>query len=196
MLTEREIFVKEKIFEQEFVTNNLNILKCNECLQCHIEKNVLPNQESYTCNKCRKRKDPDYLMNNNLHPGWFEVNKDGLTKMDLTRENFPILIFRKNLRDSLLRNNCLFKDVQLLYPLFIYPMDGTFALKGRCVTFPQDITQMCNELPQRKETVLVFIHYIGNKDTSAVYPKFMHINRQNVNKALFWFEKTTHTINM
>jgi hypothetical protein len=32
---------------------------------------------------------------------------------------------------------------------------------------------MCDELPHRKEQVLVFIRYIGNKDTSAVYPKSM-----------------------
>ncbi len=38
---------------------------------------------------------------------------------------------------------------------------GTFALKGHCVTFPQDITEMCNELPLRKEAVVVFIRYIG-----------------------------------
>ncbi len=48
---------------------------------------------------------------------------------------------------------------------------------------------MCNELPHRKEQVLVFICYIGNKDTSAVYPKFMRVNRQNVIDALLWLKK-------
>jgi hypothetical protein len=65
----------------------------------------------------------------------------------------------------------------------------TFALKGHCVTFPQDIAQMCNEVPLRKEQVLVFIRYIGNKDTSAVYPKSMRVNRQNVIGALLWLKK-------
>jgi hypothetical protein len=57
------------------------------------------------------------------------------------------------------------------------------------VSFPQDITQMCDELPHRKEQVLVFIHYIGNKDTSAVYPKFMQVNQQNVINAFLWLKK-------
>ncbi len=48
---------------------------------------------------------------------------------------------------------------------------------------------MCDELPNRKETVLVFIRYIGNKDTSAVYPKSMHVNRQNIIEALLWLKK-------
>ena len=71
----------------------------------------------------------------------------------------------------------------------IHLSNGNFALKGHCATFPQDITHMCDELPNRKETILVFIRYIGNKDTSAVYPKSMRVNRQNVTKALLWLKK-------
>ncbi len=62
-------------------------------------------------------------------------------------------------------------------------------MKGHCVTFPQDITHICDELPNRKETILVFICYIGNKDTSVVYPKAMRVNRQNVIEALLWLKK-------
>jgi hypothetical protein len=73
----------------------------------------------------------------------------------------------------------------------VHLSNGTFALKlkGHCVTFPQDITHMCDELPHRKEQVLVLIRYIGNKDTSAVYPKSMRVNRQNVIDALLWLKK-------
>ena len=48
---------------------------------------------------------------------------------------------------------------------------------------------MCDELPNRKETILVFIRYIGNKDTSAVYPKSMRVNRRKVIEALLWLKK-------
>jgi hypothetical protein len=71
----------------------------------------------------------------------------------------------------------------------VHLSNGTFALNGHCVTFPQDITQMCDELPHRKEQVLVFIRYIGNKDTSAVYPKSMQVNQRNVIDALLWLKK-------
>jgi hypothetical protein len=71
----------------------------------------------------------------------------------------------------------------------IHLSNETFALKGHCVTFPQDITEMCNKLPLRKEVVVVFICYIGNKDTSAVYPKSFFVNKQNVLKALLWLKK-------
>jgi hypothetical protein len=39
--TEREIIVREQLLEHEFVMNNLNIQKCNKCLECHIEKDVV-----------------------------------------------------------------------------------------------------------------------------------------------------------
>jgi hypothetical protein len=71
----------------------------------------------------------------------------------------------------------------------IHLSNGTFALKGHCVIFPQDITSMCNELPLRKETMLVFIQYIGNKDTSAVYPKSLQVNRKNILEAILWLKK-------
>jgi hypothetical protein len=48
---------------------------------------------------------------------------------------------------------------------------------------------MCNELPLCKETMVVFIRYIGNKDTSAVYPKSLRVNKKNVVEALLWLKK-------
>ncbi len=44
MPSQREILVKEKILEHEFLTKNLNIVKCNVCLECHIQNNILPGQ--------------------------------------------------------------------------------------------------------------------------------------------------------
>jgi hypothetical protein len=71
----------------------------------------------------------------------------------------------------------------------VHLSNGTFALKGHCVTFPQDITSMCNELPLQKESMVVFIRYIGNKDTSAVYPKSLGVSRRNVLDALLWLKE-------
>jgi hypothetical protein len=42
--TEKEIIVKEQLLEHEFVINNLNIKKCNICLECHMEKDVMMKQ--------------------------------------------------------------------------------------------------------------------------------------------------------
>jgi hypothetical protein len=56
---------------------------------------------------------------------------------------------------------------------------------------------MCNELPLRKEAVVMFIRYIGNKDTIAVYPKSLRVNKQNVLEALLWLkEHNAHYANI
>ncbi len=51
MPSQREILEKEQILEHEFITNNLNIVKYNACLECHIQNNNSPDQESYNCKK-------------------------------------------------------------------------------------------------------------------------------------------------
>ncbi len=75
------------------------------------------------------------------------------------------------------------------YIPLVHLSNGTFALKGHCMTFPQDISAMCNKLPLHKETMVVFIWYLGNKDTCAVYPKSLREKRKNVLEALIWLKK-------
>jgi hypothetical protein len=97
--------------------------------------------------------------------------------------NRPHELLRLSMAEKLLIQRC--KN----FVPSIHLSNGTFALKGHCITFPQDITETCNELPLRKEAVVVFIRYIGNKDTSAVYPKSSCVNKQNVLEAFLWLEK-------
>jgi hypothetical protein len=96
MPSQREILEKEQILEHEFITNNLNIVKCNVCLECQIQNNNLPDQESYTYKKCHKRKDNDYYSNNNLHLVWFEVNKDESHKLDEAWKKIHTLRYHKS----------------------------------------------------------------------------------------------------
>ncbi len=53
MPAEREIIVKEQLLEHKLLTNNLNIQKCNICLECHMEKDVMMKQDSYTCKNAK-----------------------------------------------------------------------------------------------------------------------------------------------
>ncbi len=122
-------------------------------------------------------------MNNNLHPVWFEVSEDGSQKLDEAGKKIPHFETPQDLNILTVAKQLLSRRCAT-FVSYVHLSNGTFALKGHCVTFPQDITQMCNELPHRREQVLVFICYIGNKDTSAVYPKSMRVNQQNVINAL------------
>ncbi len=41
----------------------------------------------------------------------------------------------------------------------------------------------------RKETMVVFIWYLGTKDNCGVYPKLLRVNIKNVLEALLWLKK-------
>jgi formylmethanofuran dehydrogenase subunit E len=62
MPTEREIIVRKQVLKHKFVTNNPNIQKCNICMECHTEKDVMMNQDSYTCKKCKDRHNPNHFI--------------------------------------------------------------------------------------------------------------------------------------
>jgi hypothetical protein len=95
----------------------------------------------------------------------------------------PVELKRLSMAEKFLIRRC-FNYVPL-----VHFSNGIFALKGHCVTFPPDISAMCNKLPLCKETMVVFIWYLGNKDTCAVYPKFLRVSRKNVLEALLWLKK-------
>jgi hypothetical protein len=123
------------------------------------------------------RKDPKYFLRNKLHPVWYEVDDNGQFIKDkygnkIPHFECPIELIKLSMAKKLFIQRCA------IYVPSVHLSDGTFVLKGHCVTFPQDIIAMCNKLPLRKETMVVFIRYIRNKDTSAVCPKSLQVNRK------------------
>ena len=70
-------------------------------------------------------------------------------------------------------------------PLF-HANNGAYTIKGHCMTFPQDITEMCDALPLYKESILTFIRYLGNKETQEVFIKQLRARKDPVIVALNW----------
>jgi hypothetical protein len=127
-------------------------------------------RQLYMQKKCKDRNDPNHFIKNNMHPLWYEIEDDGSFQMGSYGKKIPQFdrpheLLRLSMAEKLLIQRCV------NFVPSIHLSNGTFALKGHYVTFLQDITEMCNKLLLRKEAVVVFICYIGNKDTSAVYPK-------------------------
>ncbi len=160
--------------------------KCEICLELHKVDGQI--STSYTCQKCHKRKDPMHFLKNNLHPVWYEVSEDREFVSDVYGNKVPHFEIPPELKRLSMAEKCLIRRCSTYVPS-VHLSNGVFALKGHCVTFPQDITAMCNELPLRKEAMVVFIRYLGNKNTTAVYPKSLRVNRQNVLDALIWLKR-------
>ena len=185
--TRRQIIVKEQILTHEHYLESLNILKCSVCMECVIESSHEVNNQNFTCSQCNKRKDPTFFTDNNLHPVWYLVDDKG----DYVRDGDGEKIARYTIPPQL---SCLSMAEKLLirrcanFVPSVHLKGGVFALKGHCVTFPQDITDMCDELPQRKETILTFVRNIGNKNSDSVYPVSLRVNKTKVIAALTWLK--------
>jgi hypothetical protein len=129
-----------------------------------------------------------HFLKNNLHPVWYEVSEDREFVRDIYGNKVPHFEIPPELKRLSMAEKCLIRRCSTYVPS-VHLSNGVFALKGHCVTFPQDITAMCNELPLRQEAVVVFIRYLGNKNTTAVYPKSLRVNRRNILDALFWLKR-------
>ena len=187
--TQRSVLVREEILHHEYHMKNLNVLKCEICLELHImDGQAQQARKPFSCQKCCSRKDPMYFLRNNLHPVWYEVSNNGELIRDKNGNKVPHFEIPVELKRLTMAEKFLIRRCSNYVPS-VHLSNGTFALKGHCVTFPQDISSMCNELPLRKETMLVFIRYLGNKDTCAVYPKSLRVNRKKVLEALVWLKK-------
>lgn len=186
--TMREILAREKILQFEHDMENLNMFMCTGCKECDIESKPATTDLTYVCKACNKRKDPDYYINNNLHPVWYLVDDDNNYVLDengkkVVQYHIPEELACLSMYEKLLIRRCA------NFVPSVHLKNGIFGLKGHCVTFPQDITEMCDELPQRKETLLTFVRNIGNKDTDAVFPISLRVNRLKVLNALKWLKK-------
>ena len=66
--TMREILAREKILQFEHEMESLNMFMCTGCKECHIESKPATSNLTHVCKACKKKKDQDYYINNNLHP--------------------------------------------------------------------------------------------------------------------------------
>jgi hypothetical protein len=186
--TNRQICVKEQILKFEHYLANLNVLKCSVCMECSIEEKPIVDESKYTCSACTRRRDPNFFLDNNLHPVWYLVDEEGNYIKDSKGCKIPQYNVPKELSELSIGEKLLIRRCANMVPS-VHIRSGIFGLKGHCVTFPQDITNMCDELPQRSESVVTFIRQIGNKDTSGGYPEMLKVKKNNVIEALRWLKK-------
>ena len=63
-----------------------------------------------------------------------------------------------------------------------------YGIKGHCVTFMQDISDVCNILPRQKESVVTFVRWLSNKKDARPFPKQMRVRKKQVLDALRWLK--------
>ncbi len=76
-------------------------------------------------------------MKNNLHPVWYEVSDDGELVRDKDGNKVPHFEMPPELKRLSMAEKFLIWKCSNYVPL-VHLSNGVFALKGHCVTFPQD----------------------------------------------------------
>ena len=197
--TKREMIVKEQILTFDQLLANLNIFECSICKECHIEAMpVSQDRPDYTCNSCKKRGDPDFFIRNNLHPVWYNVDNDGNHVTDSSGNKVPQYHIPDELSSLTMYEKLLIRRCANFVPT-VHLRNGICAIKGHAVTFPQNIVELCDELPQRKETIVTFVRNMSNGNTTDAFPTSLRVNRTRVLNALKWLRRHNqfyHNINI
>ena len=200
--TKRDLIVREAIFKFEYNNKCQRIKICPSC-----KENVMVNvrtkkqlDQYFTssskihpiCDHCKSSDnvtaDSDYYEHSNRHPVWFEHSTDsGEIVLDSDGSKIAKYTIPDELQDLRIGEKLLIQRYSPYIPTH-HIRNGQYGIKGHCVTFPQDITDVCNVLPQRKEKLLTFIRYMSNKDDTTPYPKQYVIRRQKVIGALKWLK--------
>lgn len=139
------------------------------------------------CEKC-KDKEPNYYIENNLHPVWYEHDKDGNIILD--NKGKPIVHYDipKELSDLTVPEQLLIRRYAPFIPSF-HVRNGIFGIQGNCVSFAQDVTEACNVLPRLKDSIVTYIRHVKGNNTTQQCPKQYRINRHRVMKALYWLKR-------
>lgn len=107
------------------------------------------------CDRC-KNKEPDYYIENNLHPVWYEHDKDGNIILDDKGKPFVHYDIPKELSDLTVPEQLLIRRYAPFIPSF-HVRNGIFGIQGNCVSFAQDVTEACNVLPRLKDSIVTYI---------------------------------------
>ena len=150
-------------------------------------KNLPHNKKSKRCESCDKKNDNDYYISNNFQPIWYERYADGSIRTD--DQNRPIT--RYDIPPEL---DCLTMPEKLLirrYAPFIpafHMYNGNYALKGHCVSFPQDVHHVCDQLPRKKDSIITVVRELRSASVAGSLHKQYRVNKQRVLNALEWLK--------
>ncbi len=80
-----------------------------------------------------------------MHPLLYEIEDDGSFQMDSNGKKIPQFDRPHELLRLSMVEKLLTRRRENFVPS-IHLSNGTFALKGQCITFPQGITEMCKRV--------------------------------------------------
>lgn len=187
----RQMQQHEDILEFEHRMMSLKVTHCEAChkYELQFESKKITRPAKKLCETCSKEKrDEQYFIENNYHPVWFEKNQDGSFKTDDQDQPIPRFHIPNELSNLSMAEKLLIRRMCPYIPL-VHLKKGNIGMKGHCICFPQDISDVCNNLPRQRSQVIKYIRQIGKPDQTTPRVEILKVNRNKVLNALSWLKR-------
>ena len=184
----------EEMLKFEYKMKTLQLQTCSVCRENRLEfsekdKESATRCEEVICSTCRtkKHKESDYFLKNNFHPVWYERDSEGVMKFG--EDGKPVVRYDipSELKDLTMSEKLLIRRCSPMIPS-MHIKDGIYGINGHCVCFPQDINNMCMELPQTETSMVTFVRHISNRVTGESISRHYKVNKRKVIAALKWLK--------
>ena len=156
--------------------------RCFKCQGVSIitdYKHIRDNAGKYHCDQCR-RLDTDHFWkykNDMLLPVWFNEHKE-------VQFHIP-----EELNILRLGEKLLIQRLSCFVPI-VHIKNGIMGIHGHCVSFRQDIIEICNVLPRSRVNAIKIIKGYKASDSTMIQDfDIFTIRRNVVMKALIWLKK-------
>jgi len=190
--TKREVKVQEATVKFELDNMHLKIEHCQACRENHLNlvKQTWDGTSTYKCTTC-KELPLDYYLDKKLQPVWYERSPGATSWDDFARDDDGKLIVRYDIPEEL--SSLTWSEELMIrkcapYIPSVHLSQGYYALSGQCVAFPQNVTDVCTDLPRHPDSIVTYIRQMGNSQTSAVHFDHLKVRRNYVLRALEWLK--------
>ena len=141
----------------------MQVLTCSACMENHLNHIDKEMREgtAHACSECQKKPNK-YWLENYLQPTWYERTDDGNIRLDDAGEKIVHYDIPKVLSTLSMSEKLLIRRSAPFIPS-IHISSGIYEIKGHYVSFLQDISDMCDELPRRRELMVTRVHQLGKR---------------------------------
>ena len=195
--TYRSRLIKEEIIQFEY---KMRTLQVSTCCVCRENKLIFPKGVAKdlpvglsvgdsVCSLCKKNKcqESNKYLKENLQPIWYERDGNGNFKYDCNNEKIIRYDIPAELKSLTMAEKLLIRRCSPLIPSH-HIRNGVYGIYGHCVTFPQDIEKMCEELPQKQSNMVIFVRNMNDRVSGVQHTHHFKVNKEKVLKALRWLK--------
>ena len=155
-------------------------IKHKHCHTCHrVSTNLKMSKDAHKCQDCKKRGyTQDDVISEGLLPVWFDINKT---------PQFHIPVELSCLREC---EKMLIQMLNTHVPAHHIKF-GVIGIKGHVCAFPQDISQVCTELPRLPSScsVVRYIKETNSRVVGSTSVSLFTVRREVIIRALWWLKQ-------